>query len=567
MVDLLTPPKKADKVENEDDATLKQVGAMRRVFDRPSEISDARKRIQARMERAMRELEEISKPAATEPVAKPADYKKKTVNKKALAGVKLSKLAAKSKPKKKNTQHQKMEVDAEEQSAEDAETKNCQRKKKRRRTCRRKILTEQDKRLKVVKAHLAVRGVTWAKSQWYHNRRPSSADDRNCKKKGGFLALQHKLASTTEQVAMPNLVECHTRLALLEDCGFCLGDLLTEMDEFFQKDWASPLKKMKAELGISRKVPLPIPPDTGLLAICDGSMENSDSNPTPAAPDAKTKKEEPKFYNIETIQSLLEPMQCLQFLPVGQFGKRVPIRCLACRSLQQPDGKVFEGGSFRMDDLDSFVDQHCRGATHVASFVKWQKEKQNAADGPDSMPIMNPGDEQKKVACAGISLTHGDQAISDYREEFKIWASHTNLSSTLSKHEYIFNVRTEELTIFHQSCLKVVSVTKQNARPVCQSCLESGKSTALNAVKNTIRFNKKYWIARLLHAKLFHSPEKAKEVEDMVKSTMMFKLHPDSVQKLLDMNNSDMQGWLRKRMAFVSKDPWSCMKYMCVHAC
>ena len=438
-------------------------------------------------------------------------------------------------------QPQEEEEDQEEEECEQGKKGRKKRTKKRhvkrRRTCRRKELTEEDRKLKVVKSYLAQCGVTWQFSQRFHNAQPVMAGDRGCKANAGFTKLQQRLVNLQPP-------ECLTCLAMLEQCGFNNEELEKEMNgSYVCGSGNSPLKNFKFSLAAYRQ-----------KAGADSNAQTLDPKDAqivpvePGATDPHQENEAKELHEEAACHDFIASLPFLQLLPPSYFGKKLPVRCLLCTSASHPSGCVFEGGQLRLKMLTYLVDQHCRGANHWANVKKWQDQKD-----PSSQTSAPPETEQQpKVPCQGVSLTHGNMRISEYREEFVLWASHSKLSSNLAQNQYQWNLREQELILFHQNCAKIATGAVQSNRALCKACQQS--AAPLAAIKNAVRYAKKHWLAIILHSRLFCSDASTAQLLDGLKATTLYKYHKTSMDEALKKSNADLQAWIRTVYAKMPKE-------------
>ena len=54
-------------------------------------------------------------------------------------------------------------------------------------------------------------------------------------------------------------------------------------------------------------------------------------------------------------------------------------------------------------------------------------------------------------------------------------------------------------------------------------------------------------MARLLHARLFGSEQERKDLEEEVKSTVLFQRHREQVEAVMNFENPDLLAWVRRR--------------------
>lgn len=406
--------------------------------------------------------------------------------------------------------------------------------------CRKRALTEEGMKMACVKQHLASLGVTWGGAQNFHNRYPVDEFARECLGKSGFVTMHTELSN----LALP---ECRTCVAMLHHSGFKMENLETEISKCLDPTMLSPCTKL-------RKLLQPLPPQpVEAQPLQDGSVQADDlQQERDRQPNGDEGPDENREGNVQELEGqdedvwqIVRDMRCLVVLPVGTHGKNVPIRCLACKSNSQRDGKVFDAVLRTKKNIQWFVKQHCRSALHVASIGPWMQAQSNQPGGPDDPPDA-PANSRPAltVPCHGLSLTHGSGHLVRYKGEFQLWAQHTNLSSPLSKHKYIWNIHAEELLLMHRECRKIVKVEQESEKAVCDKCWDA--ENCARTQRNALRFAKKWWVARILLAKMFKSEEIVCEIEAECKQTALYKLNTRQMNEILALDMPQMQAFVRK---------------------
>lgn len=434
-----------------------------------------------------------------------------------------------------------------EESNDEGKTSTRRGKKRRIRLFKRRPITLQDKKLKAVKAYLARLGVTWQKAQYYHSRHAvTDADARTCIGASGFREMQVLL--TQEKVP-----ECLTCVSLMSDCGFEMDTLHSALEACSDPNALSPFTKLKERLSKESGI-VPNPPVQESNALQEGTEEAEQAaagaivlyqpKPTDEADDSE---ELPPPADSDVFASV-HAMKCLELLPRGHGGKSIPVRCLCCRSALQPGGKIFTIDKYKKKDIDYFVKQHCMSATHLASLERWLKRDQHVdQEEENAVPL------DDKAPCEGYSLTHGDHRIAMYKKELQLWASCSTLSSALSKHRYVFHMKDQELVLFHHQCKKVTRCRSgSEERVICARCAVS--ETATQSLRNALRFAQKHWMAKVLHSLLFRSEEQYNEVIDQLKETKLYKATFKVIDKLLRMEKSNLQIFVRNGFAKMPKE-------------
>lgn len=233
-------------------------------------------------------------------------------------------------------------------------------------------------------------------------------------------------------------------------------------------------------------------------------------------------------------------------MPENSFDKRFPVRCLVCKSVAQPEGKVFECHAARKKVVDHFVRQHCKGSTHIAAVARYVQEL--SSESESAAPIQS----DQPAVCEGQNLTGSDQQSSLYSAELLLWARFTNLSKTFSKHKYVLNVKEQTLQVFHEDCERVTYRKNPHDKVVCQKCQHASLTAA--AVKSALRFALKWWAAKILRARLFQSDEQVALLTKEFKDSALYRLQVKRGQEMLDQNTLALQKWVRMSWMKVSKE-------------
>ena len=148
--------------------------------------------------------------------------------------------------------------------------------------------------------------------------------------------------------------------------------------------------------------------------------------------------------------------------------------------------------------------------------------------------------EEALHPCQGISLTHSSQkSCSEYKQEYILWATHTNLATPFNKHRYCWDISKKDLRLFHEDCQKV------GVHQIDQACPQCSKASGVqNAAKIAMRYNKKHWICRIVHARLFKSDEAVFDLIATFKGTMVYQHHEKSMDEFLAKSNHNLQSLL-----------------------
>ena len=212
-------------------------------------------------------------------------------------------------------------------------------KKKRQRTCKTKERTESDKRIRAVRIYLAIIGVTYLSSQAFHG----SFSHATLPKCTNYRAMFQELLEGDKPT-------CEVCAKMLKDKGFNREDMMKMVDAATDASQVSPMSQAFNTL---RK------------RLEGGELQHV---------------EEPEEIKTSDDVSILihkyGQAPFMKALELGSEGRRVPIRCLACRTKKQPEGKIFEGSSLNKAVIKHFLRQHCGGDEHLGRCLEMAKKKQ-----------------------------------------------------------------------------------------------------------------------------------------------------------------------------------------------
>ena len=438
-------------------------------------------------------------------------------------------------------------------------------KKKRNRTCKSKVKTESERKLRAVKRFLGSRGITWSVVQSAHSsigtarsgsgkfKRKDAAD-----KKSEFLTLQNCLVKLQE----PGCPRC---VMLLRSKGVEMSELQEFLEKAANPEFSSPqlikmvskqpLESESENEGNDNKVVFDVSgweivPYEG-PSEKDGAAEERQEDSAAAAA---------KEYDL--AMAYMKKQKYLELMPFNTMDKRVPIRCKVCKSSSQLEGKVFEGDRFHKKSLEHFVNQHCSGSNHIAALGRLHRSPLPSPSPTDSVaqedttrsePEINRSQEsQNNVPCQGLSLTGKSSRIEEFKQELLLWARYTKLTSALQHYVYTFNVTTEDLVVHHENCWKLTPEPEENARPTCAKC--DDLKIYQNTLRSALRFALKHWAARMLEARLFQSDEVLEGILKDFRATHMYKVQVQKSEEVIKMNNLQLQRWVRQSWMKVRRD-------------
>ena len=414
----------------------------------------------------------------------------------------------------------------------------------RKRTCKKKEKSDLEMQKDVVHTYLSSLGITWWSHQRFHGSSHANGADK-CKEFASFptLFLEGK---------MPQCVTC---LQNLNEKGFDLEELKTCLQEAQEDSTLSAGMKrwidLQRELGVE---------DTEIekgpeLSSCTDIVLYV---PPPPAEEQQIVPAQVPSDDPRDIEAIFRRNPFLQLLPENSHDKKVPIRCLACKSKSQPLGKVFEALNLRSKrTIQNFVTQHCTRPRHLENLAEWVKQ-QKQGKGKDMKPEKKQS-QTSTVQCQGLSLTNGEERFKHFRFELLQWARLIKLSTVFGKHKYVFNINTEELTLFHEDCQKVIRVPQDQegdmSQHLCAKC--NDWKLGNTATQSAIRFSIKYWAVKLLQARLFKSEEVVNSIIEDMKSRSLYKIHPSKVDEVVGWNLADLQKNLRSSWLKMRKDTFT----------
>ena len=178
----------------------------------------------------------------------------------------------------------------------------------------------------------------------------------------------------------------------------------------------------------------------------------------------------------QRVARLSEREQCMDYLhqyqgiiellPTGSQGKRIPFRCLLCKTRSQPHGKVGELSAWKLSTVEYFLDKHLSCDTHQKNMRKAKNKGSEVV-------------EKHLVPCEAVAIN--DEATSGklfyYQTEFELWASVANFDDNAS-HTYftagnVWHVRAE-------NCEKETVFCEDMERQVCGACLNLGSPKSVS---------------------------------------------------------------------------------------
>ena len=401
--------------------------------------------------------------------------------------------------------------------------------KKPRTRIQKKEHTMEAQKLEVVNAYLLRLRMSWPESQKFHTLHPVDEHAADCKQNQGWNTMKTRLTELKPPECLTCLAYLRAKLFDMEKLTELLFNCQNPDPNWAWKDLQSILTCYPApEVEASTSDP---PCEAIVPALSLGPVADDGENPPPEIPLAG-----------DTLK-MIKAMRCIEILLPGTAGKLRPVICRACTTRKSPEGKIFD---LTASYHQSFLKQHCITSDHRRFLLTWL-EKQRAATSPEiPLPETQKKPEVEMQKCTGLVLTHSRNGrLSRFAAEVKLWARHTNLASPLNRHTYQWDPKSEKLVLFHDECAKVAMPSETGTDAICPKCAGADKSQ--NAVKGSIRFATKYWLAKLLNAKLFRSNDDVAKVTEQIQATEMYKAASEKMSKLLDQTLLDLQSWVRAR--------------------
>ena len=429
---------------------------------------------------------------------------------------------------------------------EDAEEEDAPKKKKKNRTCKVRVKQDSDKRVAAAKAYLGSIGISWLSSQAYHGEYKW----KNLPQRTAFSNLYAKLLEG-------ELPECLVCVEMLKAKEFNKDGFEAVVESATDPSKQSPVsQRLQALCEQLKAVEIQRQADASDMAegekeeaaMAEGEKEEAADEEQDEATEGQEEPNDNEVKNRKDVCRIIQEMghgRFLQALPLMSHDRRVPIRCLACRSRRQPEGKVFECSRLKKDCVRHYIKQHC-GPEHlnaVAEMISRIACEQKSLGEDESC-----GGSKAQVPCRGLSLTHGSMSqLSKYKDDFVLWVRYTKLNQEGGKHEYTFVAAREELLLRHQHCEKIVWI-KPGEEATCPKC--NNTEMAKLAVKCATKFSTRYWAAILLSSKLFKGEEHTESLISSLKATHLYNMRKDSLEAIIPPAEADTAS-LQKLQKFV----------------
>ena len=206
-------------------------------------------------------------------------------------------------------------------------------------------------------------------------------------------------------------------------------------------------------------------------------------------------------------------------------------------------GKIFNLNRPERTSVD-FLKQHVMSAAH-------QRNLAGSAADTEPGQLFQPEAEtavplrKSPVDCQGIVLTDPSCWASAYNEELRLWAQHGNVCSNFTLHSYEWCLKTETLRAVSRSCEK--QFVPVGAQTACQACLSD--DLIKSCLRCVVRFAKKFWMAKLLRARLYGADGEETALAEDVQNTALFRMHGEQMKAVMQLKTDELQAWVRRRFS------------------
>lgn len=255
----------------------------------------------------------------------------------------------------------------------------------------------------------------------------------------GFQAVQRKLSAGEE-------IKCEACQSMLKHHKFNQDDLQKTIEDVV----SGAVPVMKVNEGVEPK-----------------PMENAESEDeeTEVVKGKKVQKKKDKNPLADPngeaacLAYLKQFEPWIELLPAGTDGKKLPYRCKACKTKQQPGGRIGELNRMKLWSVRHFLSQH----------VGSQNHKDNVA------ALENLEVEVAKAPCQGVCVDDPETAGKLYlhREAFHLWASMACFDGA-ARHSYWREANEDSWFVRSKECEKEAEVLPLMDRNVCSACLALG---------------------------------------------------------------------------------------------
>ncbi len=239
----------------------------------------------------------------------------------------------------------------------------------------------------------------------------------------------------------------------------------------------------------------------------------------------------------------------IRLLEPEALGEGFSFQCTVCKTRRQPQGKISQIVGSKAANIKYYIDSHIGGQTHQqkmnAHLEAQSQTKDEAECKKDPTLKEDPDAVQERVPCEAIST--GDpsaQLLHTHKGECELWAKFAKLDFSIATQKHAYELRMNgDLIIRSGSCEKMCTSRPGEQRQICRCCLSvvAGRSV----LKKVIDFALSYWLALILHARLFLPKADVNEHMSDLKLTMLHQRYKEQVDKYLAVTNVELQGKVR----------------------
>ena len=232
----------------------------------------------------------------------------------------------------------------------------------------------------------------------------------------------------------------------------------------------------------------------------------------------------------------------IELVEAGAFYR---YKCTVCTSRTQPYGKNNKLGRNRLKDWTFFVGQRIDAPSHQSKMKKYQERKDTeaaeAAAKETSAPLAD---------CNGFCLTRSDSLLHMHKDEFRLWVTHCNFEGARFRHTYFCDMSSGEWWIRHRDCCKKIrKKSDSEEETICEQCRTLRKPDKVQ--RNVVRFCLKYQAGKLLHRRLFASPDDISALISEVDNSVWGQRHHQIWQKIKDLKPVELQQFVRKSFSCI----------------
>ena len=312
-------------------------------------------------------------------------------------------------------------------------------------------------------------------------------------------------------------------------CKVCLKFL---DEKNYQSDWDT--KKCAAEPPAAKPSPPEADSEEPLPASSAGKAQpeqaGKESRKDRRERDRKEFKNDPWAF-LKSFEPMIMP------LPPGSLQKTLPFRCHACKTRRCPEGKIGDLVAPTFNSVHYFLLQHLESDAHMT--------KEAAYKGT---PCAKPAVEtvECEALCAASASVAGH--LHKFRQEFEIWASMACFSKDQSlgdrwKHKYWKDSETDSWAVRSGNCLSRCTKVEGRDRQVCDECYKLGG--AKSVIRSAQRFAMKYYMAQILHARLFQDQRDADTTVLKVKNSALYGVMKEKMDERMALDIPKLQQWVR----------------------